>query len=224
LLALCDGERVVALPPARDHKRLADGDLGPNTGGMGAVAPCGLDADQVEAVLDAVHRPVVRWMAAQGAPFRGVLYAGLMLTADGPKVLEFNVRFGDPECQVLCALWADDPLPWLLGAAQGRLPAGAPRFRPGAACVVVLAAPGYPACASLGQPIPLGRETPRSWAIFAGATRWLDGSARVSGGRALGVVGLGDTAPEARAAAYDILPSWAFEGAQWRTDIGATAT
>ena len=155
LFAICDGERVVVLPSAQDHKQLLDGGRGPNTGGMGAYAPCPLIGETEGAALgQEIHLPVIRELARRGHPFRGLLYAGLMLTSEGPKVLEFNVRFGDPECQPLMVLWQDDLLDWLHGAAVGQLPEGSPRFRSGAACCVVLASAGYPLSSDKGQPIP----------------------------------------------------------------------
>jgi phosphoribosylamine--glycine ligase len=150
------------------------------------------------------------------------LFAGLMLTASGPKVLEFNVRFGDPECQALMCLWDDDPAPWLLGAATGALPAGAPRFADAFACCVVLAAPGYPDAPTLGAAIPEAPMPPGARRFVAGAERGSDGKLRVSGGRVLCVAGVGATAAEARARAYAAVPSSRFEGALVRSDIGAS--
>ena len=222
LFALCDGERAVPLLSAQDHKQLLDGGLGPNTGGMGAIAPCPLlDAATAEQVVASVHQPVLDEMARRGTPFRGLLYAGLMMTDAGPKVLEFNVRFGDPECQPLMTLWQGDPLPWLLGAAQGALPEGRPAFRDAHACCVVLASAGYPASKDVGQPIP--EPFPEGVVVFlAGAQRDDHGILRTSGGRVLGVCGLGPDPTAARAAAYRAVPAIAFEGAQWRRDIGGS--
>lgn len=221
LFALCDGERAVALPSAQDHKTLLDGGQGPNTGGMGAICPCPLVPPALGAEwVQRIHAPVLAEMARRGTPFRGVLYAGLMLTADGPKVLEFNVRFGDPECQVLMAMWADDPLPWLLGAATGRLPAGAPTARDGAACCVVLAAAGYPETPRKGDAIPEGPPPVDGVVFQAGTVRGPDGALRTNGGRVLGVTAHGATLAEARARAYAAVPGWTFAGAQLRSDIG----
>jgi phosphoribosylamine--glycine ligase len=224
LLALCDGERAVALPPAQDHKRLLDHDQGPNTGGMGAYAPYPrLDAAAVAEIVARVHTPVLAAMRARGTPFRGVLYAGLMLTARGPRVLEFNARFGDPECQPLMALWEDDVLPWLLGAAKGRLPEGAPRFRAGAACCVVVAAEGYPDAPVRGTAIVEPPPSPDVMAFIAGARRGVDGVLRATGGRVIGVTGWGPDAAAAAARAYAAVPGWRFPGSQIRSDIGAGA-
>ena len=223
VFGITDGGRVVGLPASQDHKALLDGNQGPNTGGMGAYAPCPLlDDAAVEEIIETVHRPVVRVMAERGTPFRGVLFAGLMLTKDGPRVLEFNARFGDPETQPLMCLWEDDILPWLAGAARGDLPHGAPRFRDGAACCVVLASRGYPVTSEKDVIIP---EPPRAEDVVvfhAGTRRGDDGLLRTSGGRVLGITGLGDSVQDARAKAYEALDGWAFDGAQWRTDIGGS--
>jgi phosphoribosylamine--glycine ligase len=222
VFALCDGVRAVPLPSAQDHKTLLDGGRGPMTGGMGAYVPCPLvDADAVRRIVATVHQPVVDEMARRGAPYRGVLFAGLMLTPDGPKVLEFNVRFGDPECQPLMALWDEDVLPWLHGAATGTLPAGEPRFGAGSACCVVLAAPGYPDAPQKGIAIPEPAPSDGVLAFHAGTTRGDDGVLRTNGGRVLGLTGVGPDLATARARAYDALPGWWFPGEQHRSDIGA---
>lgn len=220
LFALSDGERVVPLASAQDHKQLLDGGKGPNTGGMGAIVPCPLlDAAAGATLVREVHQPVVDAMRARGTPFRGLLYAGLMLTPDGPKVLEFNVRFGDPECQPLMMLWEDDPLPWLLGAATGQLPEGTPRFADGAACGVVLASAGYPEGKEVGQPIP-EPEVDGVEVFLAGAQRDAGGVLRTAGGRVLLVGAVRPTLEAAREAVYAALPAHTFPGAQWRRDIG----
>lgn len=222
VFALCDGRRAVALPCAQDHKTLLDGGKGPMTGGMGAYAPCPLlPPDEVRRVVSLVHQRVVDELAHRGTPYRGVLFAGLMLTPDGPRVLEFNVRFGDPECQALMALWDEDVLPWLYGAASGQLPDGEPRFAEGAACCVVLAAPGYPDAPTKGAVIPEPPTPPDVLVFHAGTTRGDDGVLRTSGGRVLGITGLGPDLPTARQRAYEALPGWQFPGAQHRRDIGA---
>ncbi|HHO49768.1 MAG TPA: phosphoribosylamine--glycine ligase [Deltaproteobacteria bacterium] len=221
VFALCDGARAVALPSAQDHKQLLDGGRGPNTGGMGAICPCPLvDHEQAEALVAAVHQPVIAELARRGHPYRGVLYAGLMLTRDGPMLLEFNVRFGDPECQAMMPLWGDDPLPWLHGAAIGSLPAGAPRFAPGAACCVVLASAGYPARSDRGRIIPEPEPTEGVIVFHAGTRRDRAGLLRTDGGRVLGITGTGPGLEVARSRAYAAVEGWRFEGAQLRTDIG----
>jgi phosphoribosylamine--glycine ligase len=224
VFALCDGERVVALPSAQDHKRLLDGDRGPNTGGMGAYAPCPLvDSVQADAIVQAVHLPVIQELARRGTPFRGVLYGGLMMTASGPYVLEFNVRFGDPECQPLMCLWDDDILPWLFGAASGKLPGGRPRFAQGSACCVVVAAEGYPEAPVKGVAVPDGPRVDGVEVFVAGAQRAADGVLRTTGGRVLGVTGMGPDLRTARDRAYAAVDGWRFPGAQVRSDIAAKA-
>ncbi|MFT4622459.1 MAG: phosphoribosylamine--glycine ligase [Myxococcota bacterium] len=224
LFGLTDGDRVVALPSAQDHKRLGDGDSGPNTGGMGAYSPCPLvPREQAQELVERFHQPVIRELDRRGVPFRGVLFAGLMLTPDGPRVLEYNVRFGDPECQVLMALWQDDPLPWLLGAATGRLPPGRPEFADAAACCVVLASRGYPLSSEKGVPIPEPSASPGVVTFQAGTHRGEDGVLRTHGGRVLGITGVGPDLQAARDRAYAALPGWEFPGSQHRQDIGASA-
>jgi len=223
VFALCDGERAVGLPSAQDHKRLLEGNTGPNTGGMGAYAPCPLvDSAAVDALVATVHQPVLDEMKRRGTPFTGVLYAGLMLTESGPMVLEFNVRFGDPECQPLMQLWDGDILPWLHGAAAGRLPPGKPAAREGAACCVVLASPGYPLTSTKGIPIPEGTLPPNVEVFFAGARR-KDGVLQTDGGRVLGITASGIDIAQAQAAAYRSVEGFCFEGAHYRRDIADTA-
>jgi len=222
MFGLSDGSQVAVLPSAQDHKQLLDGGEGPNTGGMGAYVPCPLvDAEQGDALCAAVLQPIVDELARRGTPFVGVLFAGLMLTADGPKVLEYNVRFGDPECQPLMALWTD-PLPWLHGAATGALPSGRPQFEPGSACCVVLASAGYPRSSTKGTVIPRPDPLPGVVVFQAGTALDPDGVLRTSGGRVLGITAKGATLEAARALAYEALPGWRFEGAQFRTDIAAS--
>jgi phosphoribosylamine--glycine ligase len=223
VFALCDGTRAVALPSAQDHKRLGDGDTGPNTGGMGAIVPCPLvDRAATDEIVRTVHQPVVDLLRARGTPFRGVLYGGLMLTEDGPRVLEFNVRFGDPECQPLMALWDEDILPWLHGAATGELPPGRPRFAKAAACCVVLAAAGYPGTPEQGVAVPEGSDPAGVLVFCAGAGRDERGVLRTEGGgRVLWVTAVATDAATARERAYAGVKARVFPGAQWRTDIGA---
>ena len=221
ILALCDGERAVALLPARDHKRRFDGDAGPNTGGMGAICPPpGLPAGLVEQVQRSVLQPVVDGMRAEGTPFRGVLYAGLMLTPDGPKVLEFNVRFGDPECQPLMLMLDEDLLALMHAAATHRLPDRALRWRTGAACCVVVVAGGYPGAVVKGAAIT-GVPAPDADSVvfYAGATR--RGPAVLSdGGRVLGVTAHGVDLDAARRNAYAIADAVHFDTCAVRRDIG----
>ena len=223
VLALCDGERAVPLQPARDHKRRFDGSGGPNTGGMGAICPA---PDVTDADLERIHRtvlqPVVDLMRARGTPFRGVLYAGIMLTAGGPRVLEFNARFGDPECQPLMMLLDEDLLPLLKASAAGRLADRPLAWRDGAACCVVMVSEGYPGPVTPGHAITGLTAPDANRAVFvAGARR--DGDAVVtSGGRVLGVTAVGPDLAAARTSAYDQVRAVAFHGAAWRSDIGVS--
>lgn len=236
LMALCDGERVSLLASAEDHKAVFDGDRGPNTGGMGTYSPSPLvDAASLRDIVDRIFMPVVAAMRARGTPFQGLLYGGLMLTRDrGPMVIEWNCRFGDPETQVVLARLEDDLLPWLEGAAAGRLPAGELRFAPGAAVCVVLSAAGYPGTPRSGDAI-FGLETFEAamqqgwearpgargrrgvgsgragdeegpWIFHAGTRR--DGADIVTaGGRVLGVTARAADLTSARARVYEAIGS-----------------
>ena len=222
VLAVSDGTTVVPLPPARDHKRIFDGDLGPNTGGMGAYAPTPfLDAAAGERVRQTILEPTIRALAARGTPLRGILYAGLMLTAIGPLVLEFNARFGDPEAQAILPL-LDADLPTLLSAAaDGSLPTAAPYPPPSAAAVaVVLAAAGYPGSLATGAPIAGLDRVPEDVLVFHGGTR-RDAADRIvtAGGRVLTVVGRGPNLATARERAYAGADAITFPGRQLRRDI-----
>ena len=227
VIAICDGTRVVGLPAARDHKRLCDGDAGPNTGGMGAYSPLpDLDDAAVERVLETVHRPIVAELARRGTPFRGFLYAGLILTADGPVLLECNVRLGDPEAQVILPRIAGAIGPLLLAAARGALPVTAPALLPTlptAAVGIVLAARGYPGDPRRGDPITGIDDAASTGSIVfhAGTHRRPDGRFATNGGRVLTVVDLGDTLEEARAAAERGAGAIAWDGMQRRHDIAA---
>ncbi len=231
LIVLTDGRDVVALPAARDHKRLQDGDLGPNTGGMGAYSPL---PDLPEAVVgefvQAFHRPILAELARRGTPFVGALYAGLILTADGPILLECNARFGDPETQVLMPRLASPIGPLLLGAARGSLTATAASMGiagpmlptlPGAAVGIVLAAAGYPEDPRRGDVIAGLEDALRTCALVfhAGVRRDPDGTLRTGGGRVLAVVGRGPTLLEAAATADCAADRITFDGAQRRHDI-----
>jgi len=222
-IALCDGRRAVPLRPCRDHKRRFEGDEGPNTGGMGAICPVpDLPAGAVEQVLEEVLQPVVDGMKAEGHPFKGVLYAGVMWTEDGPKVLEFNVRFGDPECQPLMVMLAEDVVPWLLGSARGSLPPGEPRWHDGASCCVVMVSGGYPGAYPKGHAISglSGDEASGTVVFQAGTGRGADGQLQTDGGRVLGVTARAASLEEARRAAYARVGTIHFDGAAWRRDIG----
>jgi phosphoribosylamine---glycine ligase len=222
LLALCDGERAVALAPARDFKRIYDGDRGPNTGGMGAYSPVtGFGAAAVDGIVHDVHQPVVDVMRARGTPFRGVLYAGLMLTDRGPRVLEFNVRFGDPEAQAVLPRLRSDLLELLLAAAvPGGLAGRELEFSSDAAVTVVLASAGYPASSSSGDAIGGLELVPGEIEVtHAGTARAGDGTITTAGGRVLNLTALGADLKSARESAYAAAGMISFEGMQLRRDI-----
>jgi phosphoribosylamine--glycine ligase len=222
LLALCDGRSAVPLAVARDYKRAYDGDQGPNTGGMGTFAPVdGFDEAAVEELLAAVHRPVLAELARRGTPFIGCLFAGVMLTGDGPKVLEYNCRFGDPETQSLVPLVDGDLLEALAAAAAGEL-AGVSIGSQGAAVTVVLAAGDYPASGDVGSPLDgIAAAEEAGALVFHAGTALRGGRVVTNGGRVLGVVGRGETLLDARAAAYAGVEQISFEGMRYRTDIAS---
>jgi phosphoribosylamine---glycine ligase len=225
VIALCDGQRAVALPISRDHKRLLDGDTGPNTGGMGAYSPLpDLPDDEADAILDRFHRPVLAELARRGSPFRGALYAGLMLTADGPRLLEFNARFGDPETQVILPRLAVPLGPLLLAAARGALPPdAAPAVLPGATVAIVLASAGYPRSPTSGAGIAgIDAAIGAGALVFHAATSRTDGEWTTAGGRVLSVVTRGPDLAAARTSAEQAADMIVWPGAQRRHDIGLT--
>ena len=225
LLALCDGENVVPLAPAQDYKRIFDGDAGPNTGGMGSYSPVpGFDDAAIEAIVDSVHRPVVAAMAARGVRFHGVLYAGLMITADGPKVLEFNTRFGDPETQAVLPRMRSDIVDLFRAARDpGGLAGVRAEFDPDWAVTLVLASAGYPESSSQGDVIHGLEQAAELAEITHAGTAERDGEIITAGGRVLNVTALGAGPAEARDRAYDAASRISFEGMQIRTDIAARA-
>ena len=233
LLVLCDGTRAVPLVPAQDFKRIRDGDAGPNTGGMGAYAPMPhIGGAEIDRLMDVAVLPLVAELRRRGIDYRGVLYAGLMLTAEGPKVIEYNVRFGDPEAQVVLPLLASDPAEMLLAVADGALDTAAPpAFADAAAVCVVLAAPGYPESPRIGDDIEGLRPDGQSVADVPGATVFHAGTARhgsvvpfhTAGGRVLGVTAVAPTLAEARANVYAAAAPIEWEGLQLRHDIAAQA-
>jgi phosphoribosylamine---glycine ligase len=225
LLALCDGENVVPLAPAQDYKRIFDGDEGPNTGGMGSYSPVpGFGPDEVEEIVDAVHRPVVAAMAARGVPFHGVLYAGLMVGPDGPKVLEFNTRFGDPETQAVLPRLRSDLLDLCLAARQpGGLASAEAEFGEDWAVTLVLASAGYPESSSKGDAIEGLAAAAELAEVTHAGTAECDGEIVTAGGRVLNVTALGSTPAAARDRAYDAASRISFEGMQIRSDIAARA-
>jgi phosphoribosylamine--glycine ligase len=220
VFALTDGARAIALPAAQDFKRVGDGDTGPNTGGMGAYAPVhGIDAEEI---VESVHRPVLEELARRESPFVGVLYAGLMLTDDGPRVLEFNCRFGDPETQAIVPLLGDELLGALAAAAQGDLRERDLSASDQAAVTVVLAAAGYPDQGDTGSPIEGIADAERDGAlVFHAGTAMRGGRLVTNGGRILAVTATGDTLPEARSAAYAATERIDFPGARYRRDVAA---
>ena len=226
VFALSDGQRVVPLAPAQDFKRIGDGDTGPNTGGMGSYSPVpGFGPAEVAELVEQVHRPVVEELARRGAPFVGVLFAGLMLTESGPKVLEFNARFGDPETQSIVPRLEGDLLGALSAAAGGDLEGVELAVSEEAAVTVVLAADGYPERADSGTPIEGIADAEAAGALVFHAGTALRGDRLVTnGGRILGVTGTGATVAEARERAYDGCDRIRFEGMQHRRDIALAAT
>jgi phosphoribosylamine---glycine ligase len=225
VIAICDGTRAVALPAARDHKRLCDDDRGPNTGGMGAYSPLpDLDAAAVEAVVETVHRPILAEMSRRGLRFRGFLYAGLMLTTDGPALLECNVRLGDPEAQVILPRVAASLGPLLLAAAEGRLPDDTPPRLPvlaAQAVGIVLASKGYPGDPKRGDPIE-GLDAARdlgALVFHAGTVGRPQGGYGTNGGRVLTVVGRGPDLATARDLAERAADAITWDGMQRRRDI-----
>jgi phosphoribosylamine--glycine ligase len=225
-LVFSDGARVVPMVSAQDHKRALDGDQGPNTGGMGAVSPAtNLSLDAHKRIMQEVILPTVAGMAAEGRPFRGVLYAGLMLTPEGPKVLEFNARFGDPEAQAILARMRSDLVPLLVGVARGQM--GEPKIEwlTEPAVCVVMASRGYPDAVETEKPIQGLDElkNQRDLIVFHAATTKLDAEVVTVGGRVLGVTAVGATLEAALGRAYEAVKAISFEGMQYRRDIGQKA-
>ena len=221
--ALCDGVTAVPFASAQDHKRVGDGDTGPNTGGMGAYSPPPVMTPELtQRIMRDVIAPTLRGMKERGSPFRGVLFAGLMVDAHGPKVIEFNVRFGDPEAEVILLRLKDDLLPLLAACANGTLGAGAPRFYPDAALAVVMAARGYP-----GEPVRGSRisgiedaEAAPGVIVFHGGTREVDGAIFADGGRVLAISALGSNVVEAQRRAYEAVDRIKWPEGFCRRDIG----
>lgn len=223
LFVLTDGSAMVAFGSAQDHKRVGDGDTGPNTGGMGAYSPARVLTPELERLaLDEIVAPTIATLAAEGTPYSGVLYAGLMLTADGPKLIEYNARFGDPECQVLMMRLDSDLLPLLLAIAQGRLAeAPAPVFSDDVALTVVMAAAGYPGTPETGGTIDGIEAAEAAGAkIFQAGTKIVDGRLVASGGRVLAVTARGIDVRAAQAAAYRAVDAIDFPTGFCRRDIG----
>ncbi len=226
LLALVDGQNILFLPPCQDHKRLGDGDVGPNTGGMGAFCPASTIDDRTMAKIESeIFVPAVDAMRREGAEFRGVLYAGLMLTPSGPKVLEFNVRFGDPEAQVLMSRLESDAIDLLEATASGRLDEIDVQWTPGASVCVVLASEGYPDAPVTGveiEGIAEAQEMDGVQVYHAGTAVDEQGRTVTAGGRVLGVTAIGSDVASARTNAYRACQKIRFTGMQMRTDIAGS--
>ena len=225
VLVFCDGKTFRVMPPAQDHKQLLDGDRGPNTGGMGAFAPSPLATPALmDQVAETIIQPTLDGIAAEGAPYVGVLYVGLMLTADGPKVLEYNCRFGDPETQALLPLLESDLAEIFTACVQGRLAETEIRWHPGAAATVVMAAPGYPEKYPTGVAITgIEQAEAAGCVVFqAGAKLGEDGRLLTSDGRVLAVSAVGDSLDAAIETAYVGVSQVHFNEAHFRTDIGRT--
>ncbi len=224
LLAFTDGVTVKVMPPAQDHKRLLDGDAGPNTGGMGAYAPAPICPPALtEELARTILQPTVDGLRAEGRPFVGVLYAGLMLTPEGPRALEFNCRFGDPETQALMPLLDSDLLDIAEACADGRLAEVDIKWKEGAAACVVIASEGYPGQYPSGRMIHGLNTPPENAAIFHAGTKREGDTVVTAGGRVLGVTGWGATLPEALRRAYAGVEQVSFEEMQYRKDIGRRA-
>ena len=222
-MALSDGTTVLPLATSQDHKRVHDGDRGPNTGGMGAYSPAPIMGPALhERVMREIIEPVVRALAREGTPYVGVLYAGLMVQGDRAKLLEFNVRFGDPEAQVLLVRLRSDLVDLLERAATGRLAGASIDWDPRAAVCIVLAAEGYPGAVERGRPIA-GVDAVRNALVFHAGTRRSDGTLVTDGGRVLGVTALGDTIAAAVEAAYGAAACIHWPGMHYRRDIGHRA-
>ena len=222
VLAFTDGKTIVPMPSSQDHKRVFDGNRGPNTGGMGAISPVPTYTPELASrCMEEIFRPTVDALRAEGRPFQGVLYFGLMLTPQGPKVVEYNARFGDPECQVVLSLLDSDLMDILQACVDGTLDQVDIRWKDGAACVVVLASGGYPTSYEKGFPISGLEEAGETAIVFhAGTKLGPQGEYLTNGGRVLGVTATGGTLEEAIAAAYDAARKISFEKMHFRTDIG----
>ena len=222
VLSFTDGETVVPMVSSMDHKRALDGDRGLNTGGMGTVAPNPYYTEQVaEECMRTIFLPTIRAMKAEGRPFKGCLYFGLMLTPDGPKVIEYNCRFGDPETQVVLPLLESDLLQIMIACTEGRLKDVEVKFSEGAACCVVMASEGYPASYKTGYEVTVAPDIDAE--VYFAGVKFADGKLVTSGGRVLGVVATADTLKSAVDKAYKATDKVSFANAYFRRDIGARA-
>jgi phosphoribosylamine--glycine ligase len=220
LMCFCDGERALAMAPARDYKRLGDGDSGPNTGGMGAYSPpSDVDDELVDRIVGECAQPVIEELAARGTPYRGCLYTQVMLTDNGPMVIEFNARFGDPEAQVVLPRLRSELADVMVACAEGKLPAAALDWSPQATVGIVVASLGYPGKYSTGHTINGLDSLDEGVIVFHAGTQHTFGGYATSGGRVMTVVAAGDTIAEARDRAYANVSRVTFEGAFFRRDI-----
>lgn len=222
MLMVCE-DRYVMLPASQDHKRVGEGDTGLNTGGMGAYAPAPVVTPEIERrVVSEIVEPTLKGLVEDGIRYRGTLYVGIMITAEGPKVVEFNVRFGDPECQVLLPLLKTDPVEVMYACATGTLDPTVVEFHKGSNIIVVLAAEGYPGTPRKGDVISLPARIPAGTGIIhSGTVREDNGTITTAGGRVLGVTARGENLSEAAARAYELVSQIHFEGMHYRRDIGA---
>ncbi len=219
--ALTDGTAIIPFGSAQDHKRVGDGDVGPNTGGMGAYSPAPVLTPELQArVMAEIIEPTVRTMRAEGNPYSGVLFAGLMLTAEGPKLIEYNARFGDPECQVLMMRLASDLVPIMLACAKGELAGTQVALREETALTVVMAAKGYPGTPEKGGMIDLEGAEGTGAKVFHAGTTLKDGALVANGGRVLAVTAMGRNVTEAKRLAYDAVDAISFPSGFCRRDIG----
>ena len=221
VLAFADGEHVSTMPASQDHKRAYDGNKGPNTGGMGAISPPPQYTPEIaKRCVDEIFLPTIQALKAEGRPFHGVIYFGLMLTPSGPRVVEYNARFGDPECQAVLSLLDSDLLEIFLACREGTLDKLDIRWKGQSACCLVLASGGYPLDYKKGYPISGLEEAGKSAVVFHAGTAQQDGQTVTSGGRVLGVTALGGTLEEAIANAYTAAKPISFTDMHFRTDIG----
>lgn len=223
IMLMVSEDRYVMLPASQDHKRVGEGDTGLNTGGMGAYAPAPVVTPEIEKrVVSEIVEPTLKGLIADGIRYRGTLYVGIMITSEGPKVVEFNVRFGDPECQVLLPLLKTDPVSVMYACATGTLDPKSVEFHSGSNIIVVLAAEGYPGTPRQGDTITLPAKTPEGTGIIhSGTVREDNGSITTAGGRVLGVTARGETLAEAAKNAYALIEKIHFDGMHYRRDIGA---
>lgn len=219
--AITDSTTVIPFGTAQDHKQVGEGDTGPNTGGMGAYSPAPVLTQELQdRVMAEIIRPTVDTMRAEGTPYSGVLYAGLMLTAEGPKLIEYNCRFGDPECQVLMMRYQGDLAEMMLACARGELDETPPAFAPDTALTVVMAAKGYPGTPEKGGAIVLGDAEANGAKVFHAGTAVKDGTLVANGGRVLNVTATGASVTQAQAKAYEALDRVDFATGFCRRDIG----